>query len=330
MTSRKQRSAMACLLALLAMPWTAPSAAPPEAAPSSSPAAAIDAGWILSKIARPAPTHTDFVELRGSKLLKAPLRIEGQYSRPADDTLVRAVHAPYVETTTIRNGEARIERKALKAPRVGNATKDDLEKSYRAALRSLQSVDDLVAAVIAALKDTGKLDNTVVIYTSDNGFLFGDHRLIGKTAAYEGSIKVPLLMRGPGIPEHQSRDQLVNNLDVTATIVDLAGAKPGVPLDGKSLVPLFTDAGAGWRSALLVESPATRFDKKTNRYAGVRTATKKYVRYEGGFEELFDLASDPYELKNEVGSSVHAADLSTLRGIHDTLKSCAGESCWVP
>ena len=208
-------------------------------------------------------------------------------------------------------------RKAIKAPRVGNATKEDLEKTYRAALRSLQSVDDLVAAVMATLKDTGKLDNTVVIYTSDNGFLFGDHRLVGKTAAYEGSIKVPLLMRGPGIPERQTRDQLVSNLDVTATIVDLAGAKPGVPLDGKSLVPLFANADAPWRSALLIESPVTSFEKKANRYAGVRTATKKYVRYESGFEELFDLASDPYELKNRVRVRP-CRRLSSLRGIHDS------------
>ena len=225
--------------------------------------------------------------------------------------------------------EVDLRRKAIKA-RVGNATRDDLEKTYRAALRSLQSVDDLVAAVVATLKDTGKLANTVVIYTSDNGFLFGDHRLVGKTAAYEGSIKVPLLMRGPGIPEDQTRDQLVSNLDVTATIVDLAGAKPGVPLDGKSLVPLSANAEAPWRSALLIESPVTRFAKKTNRYAGVRGATKKYVRYDGGFEELFDLAADPYELKNMVGDPAHAGDLESLRGIHDTLKSCAGASCWVP
>ena len=224
--------------------------------------------------------------------------------------------------------EEDLRRKAR--PRVVNATKEDLEKTYRAALRSLQSVDDLVAAVMATLKDTGKLDNTVVIYTSDNGFLFGDHRLVGKTAAYEGSIKVPLLMRGPGIPEHQTRDQLVSNLDVTATIVDLAGAKPGVPLDGKSLVPLFANADAPWRSALLIESPINSFDLKTNRYAGVRTVTKKYVRYEGGFEEFFDLASDPYELKNETRDPAHAGDVSSLRGIHDTLKSCAGASCWVP
>jgi arylsulfatase A-like enzyme len=226
--------------------------------------------------------------------------------------------------------EEDLRRKALKAPRIGNATKEELEKSYRAALRSLQSVDDLVAAVVDALKETGKLDNTVVIYTSDNGFLFGDHRLVGKTAAYEGSIKVPLLMRGPGIPGDQRRDQLVSNLDVVATIVDLAGAKPGVPFDGKSLVPLFADASAPWRSALLVESPVTRFDKTTNRYAGVRTATKKYVRYDGGFEELFDLAADPYELKNVVHDPDHATELSVLRGTHDKLKSCAGSSCWAP
>ena len=215
-------------------------------------------------------------------------------------------------------------------PNVGDAIKEDLERTYRAALRSLQSVDDLVAAVMATLKVTGKLDNTVVIYTSDNGFLFDDHRLVGKTAAYEGSIKVPLLMRGPDIPEHQTRDQLVSNLDVTATIIDLPGAKPGLRLDGMSLVPLFANADRPWRSALLIESPVNCFDLKTNRYTGVRTAAKKYVRYEGGFDELFDLASDPYELKNRVRGPAHADDLSSLGGIHDTLKSCAGASCWVP
>ena len=81
------------------------SAAPPEPAPAS-----VDAGWILSKLARPAPTRTDFVEVRGSALLKTPLRIEGQYRRPTSDTLVRDVRLPYAETTTIRNGEATIER----------------------------------------------------------------------------------------------------------------------------------------------------------------------------------------------------------------------------
>jgi N-acetylglucosamine-6-sulfatase len=184
--------------------------------------------------------------------------------------------------------------------------------------------------VVDVLRNTNKLDNTVLIYTSDNGFLFGDHRPIGKTAAYEGSIKVPLLMRGPGIPERETRDQLVNNLDLTATILDLAGAKPGIPLDGKSLKPLFADAKAPWRSAILIESPVTRFERAANRYAGVRTTTKKYVKYDGGFEELFDLAADPHELRNKAQDPAYASDLATLRGIENTLKSCAGAGCWVP
>jgi N-acetylglucosamine-6-sulfatase len=226
--------------------------------------------------------------------------------------------------------EKDLRRKALKAPNLSIKSKDDLEKSYRAELQSLQSVDDLVAAVGDALKDTGKLDNTVIIYTSDNGFLFGDHRLVGKSAAYEGSLKVPLLMRGPSIPQKETREQIVNNLDVVATIVDLAGVKPGVAQDGKSVRPLFASAGAPWRSALLFESPVNRFEPKGNRYTGVRTPTKKYVKYQSGLEELFDLVADPYELNNQAQDPGHAADLAALRAVHDKLTSCVGDGCWVP
>jgi hypothetical protein len=100
------------LAALLALP-TLPCAA---ATPSNAPPEVADAGWILARIARPAPTRTDFVELRGSPLLKAPLRVEGRYLRPDGQTLVREVRAPYAETTTIRGGEATIAR-AGKKPR---------------------------------------------------------------------------------------------------------------------------------------------------------------------------------------------------------------------
>jgi outer membrane lipoprotein carrier protein LolA len=94
-----------------------PCAAAPEAgAASEASAVAVDAGWILQKLARPAPMRTAFVELRGSAMLKAPLRIEGEYQRPDPDTLVREVRSPYAETTTLRNGEATIVR-AGKTPR---------------------------------------------------------------------------------------------------------------------------------------------------------------------------------------------------------------------
>ena len=108
MTHGKFARKLAWLLALTAIPC---GAAPSAASPDTAQAARADAGWILARLARPAPTRTDFVELRGSPLLKAPLRIEGEYRRPDEDTLVRAVRAPYAETTTIRGGEATIERR---------------------------------------------------------------------------------------------------------------------------------------------------------------------------------------------------------------------------
>ena len=100
---------MPTLMLLCSAAW--PCAAAPEAG-----TATVDADWILQKLARPAPVRTAFVELRGSAMLKAPLRIEGEYQRPDDDTLVRAVRSPYLETTTLRNGEATIAR-AGKTPR---------------------------------------------------------------------------------------------------------------------------------------------------------------------------------------------------------------------
>ncbi|HEX7533427.1 MAG TPA: sulfatase [Methyloceanibacter sp.] len=226
--------------------------------------------------------------------------------------------------------EEDIALKALKAPLIHGETKQELIKSYRAELQSLQSVDDLVEAVVEALKQAGKLDDTVIIYTSDNGFLFGEHRLIGKSAAYEESLKVPLVMRGPGIPKNATRDGLVNNLDVVATIAEIAGAAPGYALDGKSLTPLLADVHVPWRSAIGFESPINRFQRPNNRFTGVRTATRKYVKYASGFEELFDLQADPHELQNAADKGAYAADLATLRSLNDALKDCSGQSCFVP
>lgn len=197
-----------------------------------------------------------------------------------------------------------------------------LEDEYRATLEALQSVDDLVEAVVGELQSAGVLDDTVIVYTSDNGFLFGDHGRVGKRSLYEGSIRVPLVVRGPGIAKNATRDQLVNNLDVVATIEELAGVHPGLVPDGHSLNPLFADANAPWRSALLIE--------KGNNEFGVRTATQKYIKDKDGAELLFDLARDPQELKNEAGEADSAADLASLRLSLNRLQNCAGASCWIP
>lgn len=214
------------------------------------------------------------------------------------------------------------------APSLGASAKQRLEGNYRAELQSLQSVDELVEAIVNALQSAHKLDDTIIVFTSDNGFMYGDHRLESKIVPYEGSIRVPLVVRGPGIAENQTRSQLVNNLDLVATIEGLAGTAPSLAPDGRSLTPLFAGDNASWRVALLAEG-GDDMASPMRRFAAVRTATRKYVKYDDGFEELYDLTADPYELENKAGDAAFAGDLATLRSQYGRLKSCAGESCWI-
>jgi len=110
----------------------------------------------------------------------------------------------------------------------------------------------------------------------------------------------------------QKRDQLVSNLDVVATIEQLARVTPGLRPDGQSLLQLFDYADVPWRSALLLENKAG---------FAVRTATRKYVKYNGGSEELYDLAADPHELENRTGDANYESDLASLRSSLGRLKS---------
>jgi arylsulfatase A-like enzyme len=238
-----------------------------------------------------------------------------------------------------------------------------IRRGYESELESLQAVDDLVEAIVNALKSTNELDDTIIIFTSDNGFIKGEHRLQGKIAAYEGSIRVPLIIERPGIPENQVRSQLVNNLDVVATVEELTGVASGLVSDGRSLRPLFDDASAPWRSALLIEgghaifegahsrkqpnvafqswlgglkafllSAYTKFGGEKSspkKFSTVRTSTRKYVESGDGFEELYDLTADPSELQNKDGDLAYQNDLAALRKIAQDLASCAGKSCWI-
>ena len=297
-------------------------------------------GSVLSFGDKPSDYSTDVLKERAVRFIKErsasgpfflyiatkAVHADGKRAIPAEQykNALSAVSLPMGPAFN----EEKVNRKALKPPRITEEVKRELELSYRAELQSLLSVDDLIEAVVKALQDTGKLDDTVIIYTSDNGYLFGEHRLIGKSAAYEEAIRVPLLMRGPGIPRNETRSQLADNLDVVATIVDLARAEPRAPLDGHSLMPSFADPGAGARDALLLEGTVNRFQDPAKRYSGVRTSTRKYVKYDGGFEELFDLTTDPNELNNESGNPTYGRDLAALRDLQKSLATCAGASCW--
>src|SRR5262245_207007 len=125
---------------------------------------------------------------------------------------------------------------------------------YRARLASLLAVDDLVERLVKALADTGQLERTVIVFTSDNGFLLGEHRILDqKYYPYEESIRVPLIIRGSGFPAGATAAQLVSNVDLAPTIITSTGAKPGRVMDGRPLLPLALDAAQGKDRTLLIE-----------------------------------------------------------------------------
>ena len=211
----------------------------------------------------------------------------------------------------------------------------DEQSKYRSKMRSLQSVDDMVESVIAALTSQGKIDNTVLIFTSDNGYTHGDHRWDSKRILYEEAYRIPLVITGPGVNAGSS-DALVSHIDLTATIAALAGATTP-PIDGHSLVPLLIDPQVSWRSAMFAEGR----NREKQYLDGVRTKTRQYIKTfdTDNFEELYDLETDPYELSNLVNNSVsghptynsaYQADLDALRASATTLRQCSGTNCWVP
>lgn len=220
-------------------------------------------------------------------------------------------------------------------PLLDSAGIADAINQYRRRRESLLSVDDMVERVINALQAAGKLSNTYIIFTSDNGNFEGQHRRrSNKMLVYEESIRVPLLIRGPGIPAGQTRTQLVNNLDLVATIETLAGITPGRIPDGRTLVPLFLNAAAPWRSSVLVQgmNKVIGIAHLYGRYQAVRTNRYVYAEHNGdfGFErEFYDLATDPYQLVSKPNDPAYASIVGDLQGRLGTLRTCVGASCWM-
>jgi N-acetylglucosamine-6-sulfatase len=217
-------------------------------------------------------------------------------------------------------------------PLLDSARIEYMRRDHCTALEMLQTVDKLVGRVIAALESTGQLANTYVFYTTDNGYLFGSHR-IGwqKTWPYERSIRVPLVVRGPGIPDTQqlgqTRDGLVLNVDLTATILDVAGVAK--QLDGKSLLPLAADADAPWRTDILLTG-RDGDDGPRPLWHAVRTERWKYVQHETGSMELYDLQDDPYELDSRhTASGLYACVRDALAARLAAMNACRGEDCFV-
>jgi N-acetylglucosamine-6-sulfatase len=231
--------------------------------------------------------------------------------------------------------------------RIDPALQVKVERTHRTRLEALLSVDEAVARLVQELEQAGELDNTVIFFTSDNGYLHGEHRMPSeKVVPYEESARVPLLVRGPGFPAGATRRQLTGNIDLAPTIVELAGASAGRPMDGESLRP-FAQAPAHRRArSLVLEADFPEVAGPTSvvvppyhqgvnvYYDAIRTTRYKYVHWFRDVEgnpadekELYDLEADPFELQSLHASPRHAELMATLEQELQTFKDCQGEAC---
>jgi N-acetylglucosamine-6-sulfatase len=190
-------------------------------------------------------------------------------------------------------------------------------------MRSALTLEDLSKNVMAALKRVHQLDNTYLIFTSDNGYQMGLHGIkVTKFIPYTEAHEVPLVVRGPGVPAGASFDELIANIDIAPTVLDLAGVEEPGWMDGRSFEPfLGGDAPEAWRDSLLIEGVKSDSPKRPA-YSGVRHQEEIYVRYESGEEEFYDLRKDPYQLE----SRPQAAPASLKKKL-EALKNCAGDGC---
>jgi N-acetylglucosamine-6-sulfatase len=200
----------------------------------------------------------------------------------------------------------------------------------RRRLRSLLGLEKMLDRVLRALDEAHMRDNTYVIFTSDNGFHAGQHRLPrGKGTAYEEDVHVPLFISGPGIEGGSSRDQLVSLIDLAPTIAQLAHISAPDNVDGRSLLQILGGSGQGpWRTALLVEDGGSAGPNQIRMpaYAAVRTERYLYVEYRTGERELYDLREDPWELEN-IAPLAKRSLVETLHAALLRLQSCSAATC---
>ena len=229
-------------------------------------------------------------------------------------------------------------------PPLDAASIDRITRHYHDRQESLLAVDDAVAEITGALERAGALDDTYIVFTSDNGYMQGEHRVpSGKMLPYDPSSQVPLIIRGPGTPAGARSQALVGNIDLAPTILELAQAKPGRIVDGQSLLPFAREPSRESARPLLHETggrrvafapeqdaPGAPAVEPVLNYKAVRTSRWLYVDYESGERELYDLEADPQQLQSLHADSHYGAVRAALRRVLDRLADCAGAECREP
>jgi N-acetylglucosamine-6-sulfatase len=216
-----------------------------------------------------------------------------------------------------------------------------IDRDFRKRAQSVQAIDDLVGKIRETLRRRGLDDNTYVVFSSDNGFHMGEHRLTsGKMTAFDHDIRVPLIVVGPDVAKGGTVEELTANVDLAPTFMRLAGVTPPFWVDGRDLSGLLRDTPPGdWRDAVLIEHQhpdSSTLDPDRQglpsgnppTYDAIRTRFGTYVEYESGEREYYDLRSDPDQLDN-VYDLLAPQDRQSLHDTLERLRSChRGTTCW--
>ncbi|MDT4915905.1 MAG: N-acetylglucosamine-6-sulfatase [Pseudonocardiales bacterium] len=222
-------------------------------------------------------------------------------------------------------------------PPLSSGDVKNINHEFRLRVESVQAVDRLIGQVERALAETHQLDNTYLVFSSDNGYHMGEHSLMpGKQTAFTTDIRVPLVVAGPDVPAGRTVDAMTSSIDLAPTFLQLADAQPTGVQDGVSLLDLWhgRTAPSDWQRAVLIEhhgpvDAANDPDVQPNRsgnppsYEAMRTATSLYVEYDTGEFEYYDLATDPAELYNRYGS-LSPQRRAELHGLLHRLQTCHG------
>jgi N-acetylglucosamine-6-sulfatase len=221
------------------------------------------------------------------------------------------------------------------------AEKTVIDTAFRKRAQAVQAVDRMIERLRAALTAAGVAGNTIVVFSSDNGYHMGQYRLNpGKMTAFDTDIRVPLVVAGPGIGAGTTSTAAVENIDIAPTFLASAGLPVPSDVDGRSLVPLLHNgAGTPWRTGSLVEHhgpdtmasdpdlPAANSGNPPS-YEAIRSGTYTYVEYADGSREYYDRTTDPHELANLAGS-LSTARLAQLHAALIALQNChGGAACW--
>jgi len=207
-----------------------------------------------------------------------------------------------------------------------------MERLHRDRLRVMEGVDEMLKDVLSVLQDEGELSNTYVFFTSDNGFHFGEHRFRqGKQTSYEEDIAVPMIVRGPGVAQGTTRQQIALNQDLAPTFAEIAGAPTPNFVDGRSFLSVLSEnppSTSQWRSTFLANSPHSKTSrlKRMPKNLAVRTSHYEYIDYVRGKSELYNMIRDPYQTQSIMSDPPDRA-MAQLRDRLGHLRDCEGEGC---